>query len=60
MISSNQCLSDIAKGGIGLYEDLPTTTVPIKLYLDTVVRIVKDPTKRIRNIADLLYNHEVS
>jgi len=46
------------RGAVVLYEDLPSSSIPLIVYLNTFVKYVKEPAKQVRNITDLLYNHE--
>ena len=45
--------------GRRLYEELPTTTVPLSLYLDKIGKISPELNVKILYIADLLNNHKV-
>jgi hypothetical protein len=50
---------DQIRGAIVLFEDIPVSSIPLIVYLNTFVKFVKEPAKQVRNVTDLLYNHEV-
>lgn len=50
---------DNLKIGLGLYEDLPKTSVPLSLYLEKLGKITSDTSIKMSFIADLLNKHRV-